>query len=455
MHRTILWTLACLFIAASAARAWYPYSEKYTNWQKDRPMLFGALHNCVPRDHLPERIERFKAAGLNTLIWLKVVHGEAYFRAAHDAGMEWGAAWRGGSDEELARIFTEVPGLNHVTVVDEPNDEDENYARIEELIRKMNEVRPDIPAFSNLSIAEFDHERYITQCKPDVFSFDHYPLQRNGETQDTCLYNLMWGRQSAQRHKLPYWMWLQAYGREAERPSYAYRVPDEADIRFLVFTFLAHGGTGIKFFLYYGMNESMVLDPGIPNPGSSGAPEQKYENSIRTRAWYAVRDVAPEVQVLARALLNLRSKDPVGYIGDGAFWDRNAPGYALQPVEPFRLAAFEGHGALKSVLLGGQPGNAALVGFLDDEAGQDYFMVVNLVHGLNMSKMDGMRKLRLVFSAEVEQIERVNRLTGLVETLRTQEGSGATRVLDIQLEGGTGDLFKWSNGNPWDLRPHQ
>ena len=157
--------------------------------------------------------------------------------------------------------------------------------------------------------------------------------------------------------------------------------------------------------------------------------------------------------MLARALINLRSKDPVGYIGDGALWDRNAPGYTLQPVEPFRLGAFEGHGALKSVLLGEQSGDAALVGFFDDEQGEEYFMVVNLAHGLDMSRMDGMRKLRLVFSADVEQIERLNRLTGLVETLRTSEGEGDTRTLDIQLEGGTGDLFKWANGNPWDLRP--
>ena len=27
-----------------------------------------------------------------------------------------------------------------------------------------------------------------------------------------------------------------------------------------------------------------------------------------------------------------------------------------------------------------------------------------------------------------------------------------SRTLDILLEGGTGDLFKWSNGKPWTLR---
>ena len=71
---------------------------------------------------------------------------------------------------------------------------------------------------------------------------------------------------------------------------------------------------------------------------------------------------------------------------------------------------------------------------------------------LDMSKMEGVRMVRLAFDTSVEQIERLNRLTGLVETLRTSDGEDGARVLDIQLEGGTGDLFKWSNGNPWALR---
>ena len=78
-------------------------------------------------------------------------------------------------------------------------------------------------------------------------------------------------------------------------------------------------------------------------------------------------------------------------------------------------------------------------------------MAVNLAHGLNMSKVDGMRRVRLTFDKGIETIERLNRLTGLVETLKTQE-QGDARVLDAFLEGGTGDLFKWSNGKPWAMR---
>ena len=159
---------------------------------------------------------------------------------------------------------------------------------------------------------------------------------------------------------------------------------------------------------------------------------------MTTRAWHAVRDVAPEVQTLANALLNLRSTDPIGYCGTVPKSDR--------------CQAVEGHGDLRSVVNVRDAKEPVLVSFFEDRTGQKYFMVVNLVHGLNMSKMDGARMVRLTFDAKVDQIERLNRLTGLVETLRTRKGEADTRVLNIQIEGGTGDLFKWSNGRSWDLR---
>ena len=78
-----------------------------------------------------------------------------------------------------------------------------------------------------------------------------------------------------------------------------------------------------------------------------------------------------------------------------------------------------------------------LVSFFDDRV-VEYFMVVNLVHGDKMSKMDGARTVRLTFDRSVTKIERLNRLTSLVETLRTTKGDDDTRMLDIQLNGGTG-----------------
>lgn len=160
---------------------------------------------------------------------------------------------------------------------------------------------------------------------------------------------------------------------------------------------------------------------------------------MTTRAWHAVRDVAPEVQTLANALLNLRSTDPIGYCGTVPKSDR--------------CQAFEGHGDLRSVVNVRDSKEPVLVSFFEDRTGQKYFMVVNLVHGKDMSKVDGVRTIRLTFDKGVASVERLNRLTGRVETLKTMATQSGSRFLNVQLEGGTGDLFKWSNGNAWALRP--
>ena len=52
-----------------------------------------------------------------------------------------------------------------------------------------------------------------------------------------------------------------------------------------------------------------------------------------------------------------------------------------------------------------------------------------------MSKLEGLRTLRLTFDPSVTEVERLNRLTGRIELLPTREGSVVERFLDVQLEG--------------------
>jgi len=447
LARILVTAAIAAVLCGQDALGWYPYGKRYTQWQKDRPMLFAGLHNSVPRDRIPERIERFKASGLNTFIWAKPAGAMHFFRTASEAGLGW-ACWTRGGEKAVGKAM-KIPGNVFIMTGDEPNNK-----RIAEIARDTEWVRKAYPktiAFGNLSIAKCDHDAYVKACEPDLFSFDHYPLQRDGRTQEHYLYNLAWGRQTSMRHRLPYWMALQAFGRTADRPAYAYRNPDQSDIRFLVFSFLAHGGTGMQWFMYFGYGESMVVDSGVKDYGREPPKNHRFENTYTTRSWFAIRDVAPEVEVLSRAIVNLRPKGKVGYVGNGLLWDRKAPGYPMNPVIPFRNERFEGCGALQSVEILEKEDLGALVGFFDDRSGQEYFMVVNLQHGTNMSKMDGLKTVRLVFHRTVEKIERLNRLTGRVEVLRTK-GEPGKRTLDVRLEGGTGDLFKWSNGKPWMLR---
>ena len=457
--RTVTTVMLTVLTVASGAWAWYPYSEKYTKWQKQRPLMMAGLHNCVPTDRLTSRVARFKASGLNTFVWLKPGRAHNYFQAVHKIGISWAAGHRGGIPVVAEAL--KIPGCAYIMTADEPSGTTpEDFTRIATLAQWMRENYPDIPQFVQLSITKADHDVVIETAKPDIFSFDQYPLYADGSLDEHYLYNVMWARQTAQKYTLPYWMWLQSFGRSVNKLATDLRMPDEADIRFLVFTLLAHGGTGIQFFNYYGYGDgppmiaqNMVDDPYVKQPGREPAANHKYENTVMNSSWYAVRDVAPEVQALARALLNLRSKDPVAYTNGNELWDREAPGYRIRPKVPFRLEAFKGHGRLKSAQVVEGQDMGVLVGFFDDKLNEEYFMIVNLAHGLNMSKTNGMRTVRLTFDPSIKTIERLNRLTGQVETLKTTPTKGVQMTtLDIFLPGGTGDLFKWHNANPWDLR---
>ena len=64
-------TLCMVLVSTTSAYAWYPYGDRYMQWQKSRPLMYGALHNSMPEDQMPSRVARFKAAGLNTVAWWK------------------------------------------------------------------------------------------------------------------------------------------------------------------------------------------------------------------------------------------------------------------------------------------------------------------------------------------------------------------------------------------------
>ncbi|MAE62663.1 MAG: hypothetical protein CMJ18_00200 [Phycisphaeraceae bacterium] len=449
-ERACIVTLAILGLSlpACADGDWYAFSDKYERWQKDRPFVLGALHNSVPEDHALERAHRLKAAGCNTLIWWKPGNAVHMFAAAREAGIGWACGSVGGL--KTIGEAMKVDGNAFIMVGDEPGDDE-----LEEIAALTDEVRatyPRTPLFTNLSFMKVSHDRYVELCRPDILSFDHYPLLRNGTTQESYLYNVAWGRHSARKYRLPYWLFLQAYGREEEKPSYAYRVPDQADLRFLVFTHLAHGGAGINFFHYYGYQGSMIEDTGVEREASGPTSAHRYENTVASRAWFAVRDVAPEVHVLARALVNLRSKGEITYAGDGRLWDHRAPKYSKHNRDDgYRCSRFGGHGSLLDVRVVDGEDMGLLVGLFVDRRGEEYFMIVNLAHGINQSKLDAARRVRIEFDDGIERIERLNRMTGRVETLRTTT-TDQHRVLDVTLEGGTGDLFKWSNGRRWAMR---
>ena len=456
----ILQAVFSLAVTTLPASAWYPFSERYTEWQANRPLTYGAYHNATPKDHVDDRMARFKAAGLNTFVWIKPQNGMHFFEAAHEQGVGWitglgvpsdqipqeGEEWAESLrvpalDEALA-----IGGCSGIIVTDEPNtrsltpeQKDRLFADTRGRIDWVRTAFPEVLSFANLSFFKIDRERYLEECQPDVFCYDMYPLLRGGETHSNYCEVLHKARSLTMHYRIPFWMILQSFGREGDGEPY--RLPGEADERFLAFSLLAHGGCGMLFFIYHvsaPTSEDMITDYSTATHSDlreKGA--MPYEETAPTRSYDAIRDMAPEIQVLGRTLLQLRPSGEIGYAG----------------VSPDHVPAFEVRGALKQVSFLEKEDAALLFSFFDDRAGNEYFMVVNCKHGANLSKHDAARWVRLTFgSVDIEKVERLNRLTGRVEVLQTKTVADE-RVLDILLPGGTGDLFKWHDGKPWDMRP--
>ena len=318
--RISLVSIVCSIVllgSTATASEWYPYSDRYQKWQSQRPMMIGGYHNCLPRDHLPERLARFKAAGLNTLVSTEY-HADHFHRAAEDAGLEWATVhpnrfaspdWRvlnpdlpyyGSTALEAFEHVFQTPGSAFIQVGDGPKAE-VHLDYIAAFNQAARQRWPDILTFSCLSIDKIDHDLYVEKTQPDVFNYFHYPLAEEGHELRGYLPDLRKARDSARKHHLPFWMFLQAWGADRQTPEESKRIPDEADTRYLFFTLLAHGGNGAIMFLYYGgaggvhHDKSMVYDT-VADHERAPPHEHRLESSVTTRAWFAVRDVAPEVQ---------------------------------------------------------------------------------------------------------------------------------------------------------------
>ena len=89
-----------------------------------------------------------------------------------------------------------------------------------------------------------------------------------------------------------------------------------------------------------------------------------------------------------------------------------------------------------------------MIGCFTDDAGAAYFLLVNLSHGPGRSARECELTLRMTFNPYVAAVVRLDRETGApVNMPLTPTGSHGETEMVVTLPGGTGDLFKFSNGD--------
>lgn len=111
-------------------------------------------------------------------------------------------------------------------------------------------------------------DSFVSIVKPQMISYDYYPLQGSFPSLESTYYkNMSIIRKAAINAKIPFWVYIQttSYGQLS-------RVPKEAEIQWQVNSSLAYGAKGIQYFCYWTPVEvaefrgSMVTRTGVKNP---------------------------------------------------------------------------------------------------------------------------------------------------------------------------------------------
>ncbi|MCY2928356.1 MAG: hypothetical protein NTV86_02465 [Planctomycetota bacterium] len=178
--------------------------------------------------------------------------------------------------------------------------------------------------------------RYIETVKPPFVSWDHYALYGSGERPD-YFENLEIVSRLCRQAKIPFVQII------LSMPHFSYRDPNEADLRWQVYTTLAYGAKGVIYFTYITPAENWCWDAIIDAKGRRTA---KYEYTRR---------INRKVNALAPVLAGLEAvrvahSDPVPRAAAG--FDDNFP-----------VAAADGM--------------PMTVGWLRDAGQRDYLFVVN------------------------------------------------------------------------------
>jgi len=401
--------------------------------------------------------KQYIEAGLNTeMVWK---NRPALFAWAQSQGIPWHLHIDRRRSHEEMKVEIETAFKTHprgegVLIFDEPKRNE--MAGIGEIIAWTKETHPDKIVYTNgypavrdgesmaklygdkwLASALYDeppvpysYEDYLsdiaTITRPDVLMLDIYPFNELPESDPEWIYHNRYFfvmstlREVALREEMPYWVFVQTYGKEGYT-----RVPSESDLRMQVYSSLAFGVTGISYFTY-----DNVFDTGML--AADYTPSSIYHNAQKLNK---------EIAHLGKPLRFLTSTD-VRYVPG----QRTVKGEAQPNPCPRGLGIYHPASRVAAQITGieinaeGEDKNA-LIGFFKDDEGKNYFMLVNLHHGKGRSAEAASLPITLGVSPDVKSLVKLSRETGRPEIVPVKDGK-----VQLTLPGGTGELFRIGPG---------
>ena len=444
--RISLWPTAAIALLAAVAISGSVAAEQQLSrgkrWVRSHPFWLSAL---TQNPSLYE-VNDYRGAGLNTLLAWK--RNPVLFEksVAAEFPTHYKLHQNSGETEQdyvehVRQVVEKYPGCTGLLFHDEPVLwQMEKVGKVCAALKKafpemlvysnampIGATRPTKYGFGDDAPQDF-YAAYIREfgriIQPDVVMIDIYPLRSTDEHGEPHSREYFEGitlvRQVAMELGAPYWLFIQAYDSAGK-----IRRPSESDLRFQLFAPLAYGFTGIAYFTY------------DPAAGAGLIDGQKN----RTPLYYHAARANMEVANLGKALRFLESTGIAFVLGqheeDGRMVRNERPSMPSPGLWTWPNVKGRPHLLLDVEVEGQGKGRDALLGFFNDDRGDEYFMVTNLWHAMGRSAADCAQNVTLKFASQVKTVTRLSRETGVPEDLVVRNGR-----LELQLPGGTGELFK-------------
>ncbi len=387
-------------------------------------------------------------------------YNSAYLPAA--PGIPWARVLNAFAEMDITG--SEVPYLSNLVSLqlgDEQTLTSETISGFATFMSRLKVKHPDVIFYSNqwgYGATVEQLQTYMQTAKPDMLMFDTYPFYGNElggsptvHYEHMQKYRLLGlaGNDGTGENPIPYALYTQTF----TGGGWDHLV-SESEIRLNEFSAWSFGFKFICAFVYGNPNAQGINTIMFGNNGNDNYP---------TPQFYQIAETNRQSRNLGPALVRLQSTDVrmiMGLYGTNMV-NPAPPGVAtyLAGADPYLTQ--DGFQVMNlGTKNGGLPGDV-IFGFFkplheafdgDGYNNEKYFMVVNGLSDPIGTAAETRQKITLSFnmgSSGITSLQRLNRDTGKVEIVPLVNDGDGMYHLDLVLDGGTGDLFKYNTGAPF------
>jgi hypothetical protein len=429
-------------------------------------------HMILLRDGLQIQAQVFpvledndQVVGFNLSTWADSNFSTVNFQWNSDAtqylgpapGIPWGQ-YTGGTFLQSS----ELPYLSNMVSLQFSDDEENlnNSTTLQQAATALSEYRaayPSVLSFTNQAAGQLNASQlanYMSVAQPDMLIFDSYPF--NGSTSGTSRsptsyyatmqeYRLaaLAGNDGTGKTPIPYGLYMQTYV-----PSNVHYVSD-SEIRLNEMAAWAFGYTFVSAYTYDAADSTNFTSVLFNGVGDS-SPTVRFNDlaQVNRESMYLgpslVRLLSTDVRIIPGKSGTTTNPVPSGM----SVWNSSAGPY-ITGISATNIGTQNG----------GEPGDV-LVGYFKPLSSsfeganypdETYFMIVNGLVDPSLGA-DCQQAIHMTFNfgtSGIDSLEELNTTSGQVQVVPLVSDGGSLYHLDMTLNGGDGELFKFDDGSPF------